>query len=79
MKQLIRRAQLRQLLGGVSDSTIDRWEHKGILPKRIIIWRCPKTGRPLVVAWYLDEVEEAIRKMPTLTPSWVARETEPVE
>lgn len=54
-KQLIRFPALSQKLGGISKSTIDRWEKSKTFPARMHIGKNS-------VAWNLQDVEHWIEK-----------------
>jgi predicted DNA-binding transcriptional regulator AlpA len=50
---LVTRTELRRALGGVSTSSIDRWERKGAIPRAI--------RRPgMLPRWVLEDVLEAL-------------------
>ena len=51
--RLLRRDELRALIGRIPDSTLWRWERDGRFPKRV------KVG-PNLVCWVASEVEEFI-------------------
>lgn len=53
LNPLIRRQALRQMLGGISDSTLQRWENNAGFPRRI------RLGENSV-AWDLKSVQEWI-------------------
>jgi len=50
---LVNRTELKQKLGGISASTIDRWERRGIIPQAV--------RRPgMLPRWVLEDVMEAL-------------------
>lgn len=55
--KIIRWKNLQHLLGGISRSTVDRWEAKGEFPKRINLGSN-------IVGWYLKDIELWIESRP---------------
>jgi predicted DNA-binding transcriptional regulator AlpA len=54
-RTILRKADMQQIFGGCSVTTIDRMEKAGYIPQRVKI--NPAGGR--IVGWYSDEVEAA--------------------
>jgi len=52
----IRLPELKRMLGGISTMTVERWEKRGWLPRRV------RLG-PNVVAWPAHEIEDFAKRL----------------
>jgi predicted DNA-binding transcriptional regulator AlpA len=54
MRNIIRKREVRKRTGGLSDTTLWRYERDGKFPKRVVL------SEPGLVGWYEDEIDEWI-------------------